>query len=972
MNITTLRIMTILILSWGAMSAQEITGVTGPQSNCQCDTLQIDFNVTQAFTAGNQFSVELSNSSGVFSGNTIEVAPLSASAVGNYSIQAYIPCATPIGTGYEIRVLGNNPLTISDTLTNVSVGAVTSSVAHTADPAIVVHTSDSISVCTGTTVILNGPIATAPESYTYQWIKDTVNPWVANPSYIALPQDVNQTLSVGSSGRYKLVATSVLGGCSDTSAAYNVWVDTIPSTTNQAVAWPGMGAPSLSMLPGDSLLLSAEDTVAGWTYQWEIQNPHTSGTWSIIPGETDAWLIVKNTILPAGDTANFRVVVNNGTCDFTTNSLQVDYGLTPVDNIQNVNTSTQNCQCDTITVLFDVVVPLNPGNEFKVEMSTPAGAFPGQFIEITPLLGFGVGSYQMDAVIPCSTPQGVFSIRVVSTDPITTSQPVTNVIVGALPNTEITIYNTYTYGQEQRFCDGDTAILVGPEPPVGETHQYQWFSGGSPIAGETNDTLVVTSSGAYSVSVTRGLCEAMSNDTIVNAYTPPASIFHSPDPAIKIISNAGADSIQMCEGIIATLNAPIAFPPDVYEYQWFIDTLDSFGNPVKWPLPADTNQTLTTDSAGVYYVMVTAFPGGCMDTSDAFSVFVDTIPTTTIIALSTTNLCYEDTVVLAAMDSVAYPDWKYEWQAEYPAGSGMWIPSPNDTLPWIDIDTNKVPNADTIKFRLRTYNLTCEFFTNEETIIFFPDPVFTFFPSDSVAICVEDSIFVSCQGNALSYTWENGELDPGIWVYPTDAPTLWVEATGVNGCKSYDTLKIGVFQSTATITPPTVEVAPGEYAQFKGSGGTNFYWSTDLPADFNDRLDSVVSILPTADTTEVYLEVTGQFGCIDYDTAYIYIVLPEPGDDDRFQDVQNVITPNGDGRNDVLDLTNLLQGDDCSISILDRWGREIFQQDSYISSWNGTTTAGEELPDGTYYYIIKCDDEIRYKSAVTIIRNENK
>ncbi len=56
--------------------------------------------------------------------------------------------------------------------------------------------------------------------------------------------------------------------------------------------------------------------------------------------------------------------------------------------ITNVNTSSQNCQCDTINVSFAVTSPLNAGNQFKVELSTSAGAFPGTYIQINPLLGF--------------------------------------------------------------------------------------------------------------------------------------------------------------------------------------------------------------------------------------------------------------------------------------------------------------------------------------------------------------------------------------------------------------------------------------------------------------------------------------------------------------------------------------------------------------------------------------------------------
>ena len=161
-------------------------------------------------------------------------------------------------------------------------------------------------------------------------------------------------------------------------------------------------------------------------------------------------------------------------------------------------------------------------------MSCPDGSgnFTGNFIEIAPLLGFGVGGYNMDAVIPASTAQGAYKIRVTGDNPVTFSDTISNVIVGALPNTDITIYGSYTYNATQRYCADDTVYMVGPAPPLGESHSYQWFQNGSPIAGETNDTLIlVNMSGIFSVEVTRGLCSDVSKDTIVNVYIPPAYVF---------------------------------------------------------------------------------------------------------------------------------------------------------------------------------------------------------------------------------------------------------------------------------------------------------------------------------------------------------------------------------------------------------------------------------------------------------------
>ena len=639
--------------------------------------------------------------------------------------------------------------------------------------------------------------------------------------------------------------------------------------------------------------------------------------------------------------------------------------------VTNVNTSSQNCQCDTVAVTFAVTAPFNAGNQFSVELSTFAGTFPGTDIEINKLTAFNVGAYSMDAIIPCNTSQGVYKIRIRGTNPVIASDTLSNIIIGRNPTTNMTIYGTYSFGQTQRFCAGDTAYIVGPPPPIGETHQYQWYANGSLLAGETDDSLMVITSGVYSVQVTLGLCDAFSNDTIINAYTPPAFILSSPDPAIQIISKVGNDSIQMCEGTVATLNAPISVQPGLvdFKYQWFVDSVDLFGKPVLKPLPGDTLQTLLIDSTGTYYVSVTEINGGCIDTSAVFSVFVDTIPKSDIVNvpwawqnLPTLNLCFEDSTMLTAVDTIPHPNWTYQWQISYPPGT-PWQNIPNDTLAYFQVDTSLI--ADTADYRVVITNATCTYESNALTVNFINDPIFQFFPADSVATCAGDSVLVQLVGNAVNYNWADGFVGANRWM--KTAGSYPVNAIGINQCDTWDTLKVGIFVVNA-IAGPDQTIAPGQSAQLSASGGVSYFWYANLPAYFNNQFIANPLTQPTADTTLYFVEVTGPNGCKDIDSMYVFVVdtAADPGE---FANVQNVITPNGDGRNDFLNIPELLQGDDCEFVVLNRWGEEVYREDVYVNNWNGVTTGGAELPDGTYYFIVKFQDEIRYKGPVTIIRN---
>jgi gliding motility-associated-like protein len=77
------------------------------------------------------------------------------------------------------------------------------------------------------------------------------------------------------------------------------------------------------------------------------------------------------------------------------------------------------------------------------------------------------------------------------------------------------------------------------------------------------------------------------------------------------------------------------------------------------------------------------------------------------------------------------------------------------------------------------------------------------------------------------------------------------------------------------------------------------------------------------------------------------------------------ISPNNDGLNDSFDLTGL--GVD-SISIFNRYGREIYSKNNYLDEWYGQSDKGHELPDGTYYFLLNKSDGKQVTGWVYIIR----
>lgn len=70
--------------------------------------------------------------------------------------------------------------------------------------------------------------------------------------------------------------------------------------------------------------------------------------------------------------------------------------------------------------------------------------------------------------------------------------------------------------------------------------------------------------------------------------------------------------------------------------------------------------------------------------------------------------------------------------------------------------------------------------------------------------------------------------------------------------------------------------------------------------------------------------------------------------------VPTIITPNGDNKNEQLSIPCLLQQGkypENELIIFNQWGDEVFRERPYNNDWKGTYN-GENLPDGTYFYVL--------------------
>jgi len=79
--------------------------------------------------------------------------------------------------------------------------------------------------------------------------------------------------------------------------------------------------------------------------------------------------------------------------------------------------------------------------------------------------------------------------------------------------------------------------------------------------------------------------------------------------------------------------------------------------------------------------------------------------------------------------------------------------------------------------------------------------------------------------------------------------------------------------------------------------------------------------------------------------------------------IYNVITPNGDGRNDVLQIDNLQFYPGTKLHVFNRWGQEVYSSMDYQNNWSPTDLSG-----GNYYYKLLLPNQKQYEGSIRIVK----
>ncbi|MCW3160431.1 T9SS type B sorting domain-containing protein [Chryseobacterium oryctis] len=224
------------------------------------------------------------------------------------------------------------------------------------------------------------------------------------------------------------------------------------------------------------------------------------------------------------------------------------------------------------------------------------------------------------------------------------------------------------------------------------------------------------------------------------------------------------------------------------------------------------------------------------------------------------------------------------------------------------------------------------------TLVVIP-PVYSTTLKDKV-ICIEDKTTLDAGIGFNGYLWSTGATTQTI--SDVGVGTYWVKLK-TGDCVTTQTVKVYPAEqpviSNIDIATTTVTV--------NVIGGTPPY---KYSMDNVNWQDSNVFENITRGDHPVYVK-----DAYDCEPIEVTIVVPN---------LINVITPNGDGVNDIIDYSALAGKQGLVLSIFDRYGTKIHQADKMNGyKWDGTV-GGKKVPTGTYWYSVTWNENNKKNTAM--------
>jgi gliding motility-associated-like protein len=255
-------------------------------------------------------------------------------------------------------------------------------------------------------------------------------------------------------------------------------------------------------------------------------------------------------------------------------------------------------------------------------------------------------------------------------------------------------------------------------------------------------------------------------------------------------------------------------------------------------------------------------------------------------------------------------------------------------------------------------------------------PIVSVSPS-TVNVCPNSTITYTATG-ASTYVWSPSASIVGtgsvVSANPSSTTVYSVTGTDANGCSATATATINVNPVVAgmSASPQTGDAPLNVQFTNLSSNASTYVWnygngSNQTTTSVADS--STKTTYPTAGIYTVTLIASNTSGgttCTDKDTLLIIVT------EGYSLVVPNVFSPNGDAINDFFTVKS--EGVSAlSMDIFDRWGLKVFSSSLVNAAWDGKTSGGKEMSEGTYFYLInatgsKNGKSQEYKGYLTLIR----
>lgn len=193
---------------------------------------------------------------------------------------------------------------------------------------------------------------------------------------------------------------------------------------------------------------------------------------------------------------------------------------------------------------------------------------------------------------------------------------------------------TADLGADFDICTGTTQVLtVATNAGPGAT--YVWTQDAVVMAGETTDTILVSTAGTYEVTITVGGCTGTASVVVTESASMTMDL---------------GNDITVCEGSTVTLTANSNIGSAGIAYTWYQDG---------GVMAGETGQTIAVTAAGTYEV--SGVSGSCSATD---TVDVSFVPPSFTATIPDVEICQGETTVLDATPTGNTGAATYVWQQD--------------------------------------------------------------------------------------------------------------------------------------------------------------------------------------------------------------------------------------------------------------------------------------------------------------------